>query len=113
MKIYLSQGVENRNTLSIRAEREEALELLLKAYGKRVKLAPESVLYMDEVDCYSVALNLMQIQTAELVVFLPEWEEYESCRIERMAAELYGFPIPELARDDAGLLKLPNGMETL
>ena len=114
MKIYISQGMSGKTPQEIANDRVSADYAMAMSFpqDKRV-LVPKLTQYLDKQPVYSVAKAIEQMDGAELVAFVPDWNKYPNCRLERQAAEIYGYRIVDLDVDAYGEYGCPEGQMSL
>lgn len=114
MKIYISQGMSGKTPQEIARDRAEvAFGVGVRFADQKLTFAPKLTQYIDRQPVYSVAKALEQMDGAELVCFMPGWEEYPNCRLERQAAEIYGYRIVDMETDGYGSFACPKGQMSL
>lgn len=100
MKIYISQGMSGKTPQEIAHERVEVAYAIGVSFPQdKLTFVPKLTVCMDKEPIYSVGKALQQMDGAELVAFMPDWEKYPNCRLERQAAAIYGYQIVDLDTD--------------
>ena len=107
MKIFISQPMRNKTQDQIESERSKIMDFARAEYGDDVReiasyLGPNAK--FDPLECLGLSIQMMN--KADVVIFVPGWEEARGCRIERLCAEMYGKEIVELYFDGVQYMKL-------
>lgn len=95
MKIFISQPMANRPDGEIVKERLQAIEQILKKYPGTIidsiiqGQPPEGA----NVPVWYLAKSIELLATADMAVFLPDWDNARGCVIENMVCGNYGIPI--------------------
>lgn len=114
MKVYISQGMSGKTPQEIARERVEASFGVGVSFPEsKLTFVPKLTQYLDRQPVYSVAKALEQMDGADLVCFMPDWDKYPNCRLEREAAEIYGYQIVDMDTDGNGSFGCPAGQMSL
>ena len=92
-KLFISQPMRGKTDAEIRKERDAALDMARELFGEFELI--DSVLDLGEHKkplCY-LGESLKLLSEADIVMFLPGWEEARGCRIEHECALAYGAPL--------------------
>lgn len=80
MKVFISQPMRGKSNEEIKAERERLIGKAREHYGADIEV----------IDSFSEGAP------ADAAVFAQDWEGARGCRIENMAAILYGLEVLEV-----------------
>ena len=92
-KLFISQSMRGKTDAEIHKERDAALDMARELFGEFVLI--DSVLDLGEhkKPLYYLGESLKLLSEADIVMFLPGWEEARGCRIEHECALEYGAPL--------------------
>ena len=96
--VFISQPMNGKKDKEIRLERQQAIKdirLLLKedinVIDSFLTKTPK-----DATPLWYLGESLKLMSYADIVVFLPHWQDYRGCIIEHLCAKKYNFDIIEL-----------------
>lgn len=98
MKIFISQPMRGKTDEEIKAEREHLIGKAREHYGADIE-AVDSFFEGAPADArplWFLGKSLELMSTADAAVFAHDWEGARGCRIENMAAILYGLEVLEV-----------------
>ena len=107
MRIFISQPMRNKAQDQIENERSKVMEFARANYGDDAReiasyLGPNAK--FDPLECLGLSIQMMS--KADVVIFVPGWEEARGCCIEHSCADMYGKEIVELYFDGHNYWKL-------
>lgn len=98
MKVFISQPMRGKTNEEIKAERELLIGKAQEHYGADIEVV-DSFFEDAPVDArplWFLGKSLELMSTADAAVFAQDWESARGCRIENMAAILYGLDVLEV-----------------
>ena len=100
MKVFISQPMNGKTNEEIKAERQEAIEVIQTKVGKEDTIEIIDSFFEnaphDANPLWFLSKSLELMSTADLVCFCRGWEDARGCRIEHECAEEYGVNVIEL-----------------
>ena len=103
LTVYISQPMTGRDETDIIEERGRAAEEIKAIYGKDVEIcdsyrtdierehAESTMLYYNNTpDLYWLGESLKSLSWADVIWFCDGWEHSRGCKVENLAASLYG-----------------------
>lgn len=98
MKVFISQPMRGKTAEEIITERERLIGKAREHYGADIEVV-DSFFEDAPVDArplWFLGKSLELMSTADAAVFAQDWESARGCRIENMAAILYGLDVLEV-----------------
>ena len=98
MKIFISQPMRGKTDEEIKAEREHLIGKAREHYGADIEVVDSFFegAPADARPLWFLGKSLELMSTADAAVFAHDWEGARGCRIENMAAILYGLEVLEV-----------------
>ena len=97
-RLFISQPMRGKTDEEILASRERAIESAERNLGEKVEVIDsffQNTPAMKNKPLWCLGKSLELMATADIVYFVPGWEEARGCRIENQAAREYGLDIIE------------------
>lgn len=92
IKVFISQPMRDKTDEQIIEERQHAINIIKKKYGKDVEIldsffkgAPH-----ESTPIWFLGKSLEVLSQADLAYFIGDWEKYRGCKIENIVAHEYG-----------------------
>lgn len=89
MKVFISQGMREKTTEQIKAERQE----LIKSLNERIKDVEIIDSFIPDGDkkdpVYCLGVSIQKLSEADIVVFAQDWYRFRGCKIEMTIAVEY------------------------
>lgn len=92
LKVFISQPMHDKTDEQILRERERAINIIKKKYGKDVEIldsffkgAPH-----EATPIWFLGKSLEVLSQANLAYFIGDWKKYRGCKIENTVAHEYG-----------------------
>lgn len=102
MKIFISQGMVGRSDEEVLQERAKAAQILQDYFhseiGDDITIEIiDSYIEEDPPDVCNTGVwymghSIIMMSEADRVAFLPNWEQYGGCRLEKQIADYYNVP---------------------
>ena len=94
LKVFISQPMINKTDEQILDERNRAIDIIKKKYGKDVEIL-DSFIKEDaptgtEIPLWFLGKSLEVLSQANLAYFIGDWKKYRGCKIENIVAHEYG-----------------------
>lgn len=98
MKVFISQPMRGKTNEEIKAERERLIGKAREHYGADIEVVDSFFegAPADARPLWFLGKSLELMSTADAAVFAQDWEGARGCRIENMAAILYGLEALEV-----------------
>lgn len=97
IKVFISQPMRDKTKYEILKERETAIEMIKKKYGKDAEIIES---YFDEynpdkgcIPLKYLSKSIELLADADVVYFCKGWSEYRGCRMEYLCASNYDIKI--------------------
>lgn len=93
-KLFVSQPMRGKTDDEIKDVRKAAVETAEELFGEKYDLI-DSFFENAPVDTkplWYLGESLKLLSAADLVIFVPGWQDARGCRIEKICAEEYGIP---------------------
>lgn len=97
-KVFISQPMNGLTEEKIKGDRKNAIMIIRNYFEGQVEIinpiiedAPKKA-----TPLWYLSKSLEQMSTADVAVFLRDWQKYRGCRIEHTCAVEYGIRIIEL-----------------
>lgn len=92
IKVFISQSMRDKTDEQIIEERQRAINIIKKKYGKDVEFLDsfftDATHGSDPV--WFLGKSLQVLSQANLAYFIGDWEKYRGCKIENIVAHEYG-----------------------
>jgi hypothetical protein len=93
MKVFISQPMRDKTNEQIMAERQRAINEIVKKYPNTTievldsffKNAPHDV-----APLWFLGKSFEVLSKADIAYFIGEWRQYRGCKMEKMACDEYG-----------------------
>ena len=95
MKVFISQGMNNKTDEEIKAEREEALKKVNDTFiedMEEINSFFEGEPNVKTIPLFFLGESIKLLSEADIVVFCKGYENYRGCKIEELCAKEYGIP---------------------
>ena len=97
IKVFISQPIKNRTTMEIMEERQQAIKMVKSLYHDTVEIVnPFHYDQPAQKPLFLLGKNLEFMSSADVAVFVPNWEDYTQCKIEQFCAMEYGIESIEI-----------------
>lgn len=96
-KIFISQPMRNKTDEEILIERENAIKFVKEKYGDDIQVI-DSFFQSAPVDAkplWFLGKSLELLSSADIAVFVKNWQEARGCKIEHECAVEYGIEVIE------------------
>lgn len=97
IKVFISQPMRDKTKYEILKERETAIKMIKKKYGKDAEIIES---YFDEynpdkgcIPLKYLSKSIELLADAHIAYFCKGWDEYRGCRIEYLCAKSYDITI--------------------
>ena len=95
MKVFISQGMNNKTDEEIKAEREEALKKVNDTFiedMEEINSFFEGEPEVKTIPLFFLGESIRLLSDADIIVFCKGYENYRGCKIEELCAKEYGIP---------------------
>lgn len=99
MKVFISQPMRGKTAEEIITERERLIGKAREHYGADIEVIDSYIqhgAHSEHNALWQLGKSLELMSTADAAVFAQDWEGSRGCRIENMAAILYGLEVLEV-----------------
>lgn len=92
LKVFISQPMRNKTGEQILKEREHAINIIKKKYGKDVEFLDSffTDATHDNAPVWFLGKSLEVLSQANLAYFIGDWKKYRGCKVENLVAHEYG-----------------------
>ena len=93
MKVFISQPMRDKTNEQIMAERQRAINEIVKKYPNTTIEVLESFFENvphDVVPLWFLGKSFEVLSKADIAYFIGEWRQYRGCKMEKMACDEYG-----------------------
>lgn len=98
MKVFISMGMRDKTIKEIRETMNDIANTLKKRFKEDIEVIDTVVEDFENLEVkneglYCLGKSIELLSTADLVVFVEDWDSYRGCKIEHRCAEEYGLKI--------------------
>lgn len=93
MKVFISQPMRDKTDEQIMAERQRAINEIVKKYPNTTIEVLDSFFANaphDVVPLWFLSKSFEVLSKADIAYFIGEWRQYRGCKMEKMACDEYG-----------------------
>lgn len=97
IKVFISQPMRNKTDKEIEKERDRAIIDIMRTVGEDIDVIQSFFKGADheEKPLWYLGKSFELLSKADIAYFCTDWDKNRGCRMEHMAAELYGIEIIE------------------
>lgn len=92
-KVFISQPISNQTEEEIRSKRVAAIDLVCEKYGNDIEVLNQkffdNTIPEDANRCWIFGDDIIIMSQADIIVFVPGYENAFGCRMEKEIAEAY------------------------
>lgn len=99
MRVFISQPMKGKTAEEIITERERLIGKAREHYGADIEVIDSYIqhgVHSEHHALWQLGKSLELMSAADAAVFAQDWEGARGCRIENMAATLYGLEVLEV-----------------
>jgi hypothetical protein len=93
MKVFISQPMRDKTDEQIKAERQRAINEIVKKYPNTTIEVLDSFFENaphDVAPLWFLGKSFEVLSKADIAYFIGEWRQYRGCKMEKMACDEYG-----------------------